>query len=270
VKIALGQMGATPDKAHNLARIAQLAASAAAAGAELAVFPEGAMVGGKPGESLVSQAEALDGRFMNGLQQLAARHQMAVVAGMFEPADSERVYNTVVAIAGDGRLIGSYRKIHLYDAFGYRESDRIKSGDGETLVFELAGLQMGVMTCYEVRFPEMARRLVELGAQVLLLPAAWVRGPLKEMHWDTLARARAIENTVYVAAAGQVSATYAGQSAIYDPMGVAIVSAGESEGVVVGEARQERLDEVRRTNPSLSLRLPKIYADWQLVRTSRS
>ena len=113
----------------------------------------------------------------------------------------------------------------------------------------------------------MARRLSDLGADLILLPAAWVRGPLKEMHWDTLARARAIENTVYVAAAGQVSATYAGLSAIYDPMGVAVVSGGESEGVVAGEVNRERLDEVRLTNPSLSLRRPDVYAGWQLVRT---
>ena len=184
-----------------------------------------------------------------------------------EPAGSDRVYNTVVAVGGDGRLIGAYRKIHLYDAFGQRESDRIKSGDGQTLTFELGGLGIGVMTCYEVRFPEMARRLSDLGADLILLPAAWVRGPLKEMHWDTLARARAIENTVYVAAAGQVSATYAGLSAIYDPMGVAVVSGGESEGVVAGEVTRERIDEVRLTNPSLSLRRPDVYAGWQLVRT---
>ena len=128
-------------------------------------------------------------------------------------------------------------------------------------------MRVGVMTCYEVRFPEVARRLAELGAEVLLLPAAWVRGPLKELHWDTLARARAIENTVYVAAAGQVSAMYAGLSAIYDPMGVAIVNAGEAEGVVVSEARRDRLEEVRRVNPSLAMRRPDVYASWQLVRT---
>ena len=113
----------------------------------------------------------------------------------------------------------------------------------------------------------MAPRLAELGAEVLLLPAAWVRGPLKELHWETLTRARAIENTIYVAAAGQVSAIYAGLSAIYDPMGVAIVNAGDSEGVAVGEVTRERLEEVRLINPSLAMRRPDVYADWQLVRT---
>jgi deaminated glutathione amidase len=267
VKIALGQFGAGPEKQQNLARMSKLAETAAASGADLVLFPEAAMVGGRPDQSLVPFAERLDGAFVGELQRMAARHRIAIVAGMFEPADSARVYNTVVAVAQDGRLIGSYRKIHLYDAFGHKESDRIAPGDGHTLLFDLGGLRLGVMTCYEVRFPEVARRLAELGAEALLLPAAWARGPLKELHWETLARARAIENTVYVAAAGQVSATLTGLSAIYDPMGVAIVNAGESEGVVIGEVRRERLDEVRRINPSLAMRRPDVYAAWQLVRT---
>ena len=267
MKIALGQMGAGPEKRQNLVRISKLAEAAAAAGADLVLFPEAAMVGGASERSLVPFAESLDGPFVGELQSLAVKQSIAIVAGMFEPAESARVYNTVVVVAADGRLIGSYRKIHLYDAFGHRESDRIAPGDGQTLVFELGGWRLGVLTCYEVRFPEVARRLAEQGAEALLLPAAWVRGPLKELHWDTLARARAIENTVYVAAAGQVSAVYAGLSAIYDPMGVAIVNAGETEGVVTGEVRRERLDEVRRLNPSLAMRRPDVYAAWQLVRT---
>jgi len=267
VKIALGQFGAGPEKQQNLAQVSKLAETAAASGADLVLFPEAAMVGGTPERSLVPFAEPLDGPFVGELQRLAAKHRIAIVAGMFEPAESARVYNTVVAVAADGRLIGSYRKIHLYDAFGHRESDRIAPGDGKTLVFELGGMRLGVMTCYEVRFPEVARRLAELGAEVLLLPAAWVRGPLKELHWETLTRARAIENTVYVAAAGQVSAKYAGLSAIYDPMGVAIVNADESEGLTVGEVTRERLEEVRLINPSLAMRRPDVYADWQLVRT---
>jgi predicted amidohydrolase len=267
VKIALGQFGAGPETQQNLARMSKLVETAAASGADLVLFPEAAMVGGASDRSLVPFAEPLDGPFVGELQRLAAKRSIAIVAGMFEPAESARVYNTVVAVAADGRLIGSYRKIHLYDAFGHRESDRIAPGDGQTLVFELGGMRLGVMTCYEVRFPEVARRLAELGAEVLLLPAAWVRGPLKELHWETLTRARAIENTVYVAAAGQVSAMYAGLSAIYDPMGVAIVNAGESERLTVGEVTRERLDEVRLINPSLAMRRPDVYADWQLVRT---
>jgi deaminated glutathione amidase len=267
MKIALGQLGAGPVKQQNLERIGSVAAEAAGRGADLTLFPEAVMVGVEPSVSLAPFAEPLDGPFVAALQRLAARHRMVIVAGVFEPAGKDRVFNTVVAVAGDGTTIGSYRKMHLYDAFGYRESDRIASGDGRTLVFEHEGLRLGAMTCYEVRFPEVARRLAQQGADVVLLPAAWVRGPLKEMHWETLARARAIENTVYVAAAGQVSANLAGLSAIYDPMGVAIVSAGEVEGCVVGDVSHERLEEVRRLNPSMSLRRPEIYSGWELAKT---
>ncbi len=266
MKVALGQMGAGPEKKQNLARMGRLAGEAAAAGADIVLFPEAVMVAGDPHESLVPFAEPLDGPFVGALQRLAARHHLAIAAGVFEECDSSRVYNTVVAVAGDGRLVGSYRKIHLYDAFGHRESERMAPGDGQTLVFELAGMRLGVMTCYEVRFPEMARRLADQGAEVLLLPAAWARGPLKELHWETLARARAIENTAYVAAAAQVSAAHTGLSAIYDPMGVAIVSAGEGEGFVIGEVTRDRVEEVRLLNPSLAMRRPDVYASWDLVR----
>ena len=266
MRIAVGQLGAGADKRENLERMVRFAAQAARAGADLVVFPEAAMAVGEPGADLTPVAEPIDGPFAAGLGEAAARYGIALVAGMFEPGGPERVYNTVVAFGPDGTLLGSYRKIHLYDAFGGRESDRIQPGDGTTLVFQLGDLKFGVMTCYELRFPEIARHLVERGAEVLLLPAAWVRGPLKEMHWETLARARAIENTVYVAASGQVSERSIGMSAIFDPMGVMIVSAGETEGVAIGEASPERLAEVRRTNPSLAMRRPDVYASWQPIR----
>ena len=266
MRVALGQFGASPDKQANLERMGRFAEEAARAGAGLIVFPEAAMAGGQPGADLTPFAEPIDGPFATGLADIARRTRVAVVAGMFEPGGPERVYHTVVAFGPGGELLGSYRKIHPYAAFRGRESDRIQPGDGSTLVFPLAGVQVGVMTCYELRFPEMARQLAERGAQLLVLPAAWVRGPLKEMHWETLARARAIENTVYVAACGQVSDRYCGLSAIYDPMGVMVVSAGETEGIAAGEVSLERLESVRRTNPSLAMRLPDLYAAWQPVR----
>jgi deaminated glutathione amidase len=266
VRLALGQLAAGPEKQENLERMTGFVAQAARAGADLILFPEAAMAGGEPGANLTPFAEPIDGPFATGLGEAAARNGIAVVAGVFEPAGPERVYNTVVAFGPDGALLGSYRKIHLYDAFGGRESDRVQPGDGTTLVFQLGGLKFGVMTCYELRFPEIARHLVERGAEVLLLPAAWVRGPLKEMHWETLARARAIENTVYVAASGQVSDRSIGLSTIVDPMGVVIASAGEAEGVTTGDVSLERLTEVRRTNPSLAMRRPDLYTSWQPVR----
>src|SRR5207237_4656844 len=139
------------------------------------------------------------------------RSRIAIVAGIYERApDRDRVLNTVVALDASGALIGAYRKIHLYDAFGHRESDRIVPGGGETLRFRLDGVELGVQTCYDVRFPELSRHLAASGVEAILLPAAWVHGPLKESHWETLVRARAVENTVYVAAAGMAGRPFTG------------------------------------------------------------
>ncbi|MBO0702516.1 MAG: hydrolase, partial [Candidatus Dormibacteraeota bacterium] len=151
--------------------------------------------------------------------------------------------------------LGQYRKIHLYDAFNRRESDLVAAGEGDLLTFTQDGLTLGVMNAYDVRFPELARELVvDRGAQVLILPAAWVRGDLKEDHWEILVRARAIENTVYVLAADQVGQDCCGASMIVDPMGVPLARGGETPQLVFGEISADRVREVRRMNPSLENR----------------
>jgi predicted amidohydrolase len=111
-----------------------------------------------------------------------------------------------------------------------------------------------LQTCYDVRFPELTRRLVDAGADLILVPAEWVRGPLKEAHWRTLLTARAIENTVYVAAADHAPPVGAGNSMVVDPMGVELVTIGESTDVAVAWVAPERVAEVRRINPALKLR----------------
>ena len=150
-----------------------------------------------------------------------------------ERGDDRRVRNTVVAVDASG-VIATYRKLHLYDAFGQRESDWIEPGGIEgPETFELAGLRFGLMTCYDLRFPEVARLLVDAGADVFLVPAEWVRGPLKEHHWSTLLHARAIENTVFVAAADHPPPLGVGHSMIIDPQGVQIAAVGTGTGVAV-------------------------------------
>jgi predicted amidohydrolase len=263
MRIALAQLNGGPDKAANLRRITGLTEEAARAGARLALFPECSMAAVLPEQSPASVAEALDGPFVTALADAARRSGIAVVAGIFESVPGgERALNTVVALDAGGDLLGAYRKIHLYDAFGFRESDRIVPGDGTTLTFAMDGTTFGVQTCYDVRFPELTRHLAGRGAEVVLLPAAWVPGPLKEAHWEVLVRARAIESTVYVAAAGLTGRRFTGSSMLVDPMGVAMVRAGEDEALLVGDVSRDRLDEVRRANPSLGNARPDVYAGW--------
>ncbi|MCU1422976.1 MAG: hydrolase, partial [Microbacteriaceae bacterium] len=124
----------------------------------------------------------------------------------------------------------------------------------EPEIFEVDGIRVGLQTCYDVRFPEVTRRLVDAGAELVLLPAEWVRGPLKEHHWRTLVTARAIENTVYVAAADQAPPVGAGNSMVVDPMGVEVVTIGEVPGVAVAWISANRVAETRVVNPALGLR----------------
>jgi len=263
MRIALAQFAAGPEKEANLCRMLALTEQAADAGAGLVLFPECSMLHLPPERRPAEQAEPIDGPFVTALAGAALRHRVAIVAGMFERAPGgQRALNTLVALDRSGAPLGAYRKIHLYDAFGFRESDRVVAGDGDTLVFALDGVTFGVQTCYDVRFPELSRHLAGRGAEAILLPAAWVHGLLKESHWEVLVRARAIENTVYVGAAGLTGRPFTGSSMLVDPMGVPVARAGEEEGLVVGEVDAERVHAVRRTNPSLDNARPDVYEGW--------
>lgn len=219
---------------------------------DLVVLPEVIMRDfGSPGSDVSVFAEELDGPFVQRLTGLAAEHDVTLVAGMFERSeDPARPYNTLAVVDGRG-LRASYRKIHLYDSFGYKESDRLLPGDPEPAVVDVAGIRVGLMTCYDLRFPELARALVDEGAELLVVPAAWVAGPGKADHWRTLLRARAIENTVYVAAAAQPPPRYTGLSMLVSPRGEARVIAEQGPPWVVGAVDRDVLDEVRADNPSL-------------------
>jgi predicted amidohydrolase len=254
--VTVAQFAATTDKAENLAAATRLIAEAATRGTSLVVLPENAMYSDPdPTGDVRPAAEPVDGPFAQSIAQAAKNAGVAVIAGMTEaPSGDDRCTNAVLAVDEQGRTIGVYRKVHLYDAFGYRESDRIVPHEPHPLVFDRDGLCFGVMTCYDLRFPEMARFLVDAGAEVLIVPAAWVAGPAKEDHWTTLLRARAIENTAYVLACGQTGPVSVGHSAIIDPMGQIVAGAGEAPGFVTAWIDHARLDEVRAKNPSLANR----------------
>jgi predicted amidohydrolase len=224
---------------------------------DLVVFPEAfARDFGPPGSDLSGHAETMDGPFVSTMAGLAAEYDTTLVAGMFERGeDPARPYNTLAVVDEHG-VRAAYRKIHLYDSFGYKESDRLSAGAVEPIVAEVGGFRLGLMTCYDLRFPELARALVSLGADVLVVPAAWVAGPGKVHHWRTLATARAIENTAFVAAVGQPGPRYTGHSMFVDPMGrVGPEQAVEDgERILGGRADRAVLDEARATNPSLANR----------------
>ena len=249
LRIALVQEASGLDPETNRARLPELTPE----GHDLVVFPEAfARDFGEAGSDVSAFAEPADGPFARQVAGTASERRTTVVAGMFEAsADPARPFNTLVV---RGAAHADYRKVHLYDSFGYRESERLSAGPVEPVVVDLDGWRVGLMTCYDLRFPEHARALVDRAAELLVVPAAWVAGPRKVDHWRTLVRARAIENTVFVAAAAQPGPRYCGHSMVVDPLGDVLAEAGEGPEVVTATAERSVLDEARRTNPSLANR----------------
>lgn len=253
--IAVAQFAPGADRDANLSVMRELATTAVERGAGLIVFPEySSYFTPLMGEDWIAAAEQLDGAFATGVASIASDLGAIVVAGMLERT-GEKASNTVIAVAADGEHIATYRKIHLFDAFGSQESRFIEPGPlGDFETFSWGGFTVGIQTCYDIRFPEVTRALVDAGVDLVLVPAEWVRGPLKEHHWRTLLTARAIENTVYVAAADHAPPIGAGNSMVLDPMGVELVTIGDSQGLAIAWPDPVRLAEVRESNPALRLR----------------
>ncbi|WP_283133662.1 carbon-nitrogen hydrolase family protein [Rhizohabitans arisaemae] len=256
-RIALCQTTLSDEPKTNLGRVREALARASDGGAELAIFPEATLSRFHPG--LRDVAEPLDGPFVSAVAEAARAAGTAVILGTFEPAGDGRVYNTSIALDASGALAGSYRKIHLFDSFGQRESELVAPGDDPVTV-EVAGLRVGLITCYDIRFPELARALMDEGAELLAVIAAWGTGVFKEEHWVTLVRARAIENTVWTAAVGMAadpgrpSVYGVGRSMLVDPLGVVAADLGPYAAVRVVETDPELTKRVRSTLPSLEHR----------------
>lgn len=254
MRIAVGQFAAAESWSDNAATCTRLVRQAADGGADLLVLPEGVLARfAADRHRIVDAAQPLDGPFVSALAESTAGSGPTVVVGVHEPGHDGRVFNTLVVLA-DGAPVSVYRKLHLYDAFADRESDHVVAGDDIPEPFDCAGLRVGLLTCYDVRFPEAARLQVDRGADVLALPAAWVRGPDKERHWDVLVAARALENTCYVAASGECSSRNIGASMVVDPLGVIVSRLGAQPGLTFADADPDHLHGVRDTLPVLANR----------------
>ena len=256
MKVAVGQFASSVDKAANLEVIGRLAVQANRVGARVVVFPEGAMhTFGALSDDLRPAAEPLDGPFVDSLLRLSYRLGIIVVAGVFEtiPGD-ERIYNTALVIDPRDGVVAAHRKRHLYDAFGEKESDRFRPGAEDPPLLEIDGFKTGVVICYELRFPAYIQQIADHGADLLLVPAAWVAGPLKEEHWTVLCKARALENTMYLAAAAMSGVGYCARSMVVDPLGVTVAGLAEAEGLAVAEISEERLGHARARLPLVEQR----------------
>ena len=256
--VAAAQFQPTTDRALNLATIAALVGDAVREGAGLVVLPEYA-AWFRPGLSpeVTSQGEVPGGAFARAVQSLCDDHGVAIVAGMLEAPGGEdpRPYNAVAAFLPGAGAAATYRKMHLYDAYGAKESDHLRPGAlSQRAVFRYGAFSLGLQTCFDLRFPEVSRLLVDDGADTLVVPAQWAPGPHKREHWETLIRARAIENLCYVIAAGQGPPHGVGHSMIVDPTGEVLARVEGDAGIAVADISPAVLEGCRATNPALSLR----------------
>jgi len=262
MRVAALQLSTSKDKAENLAKMRTWVGKINPSKPDLVIFPEAYMFysPGEPREVVYEKAESLDGSWVNSVSNIAKDHNVPIVVGMFErDRETRRVFNTTLFVNSHGELEHVYRKSHLYDAFGYKESDIFSKGNGPLNIVTLNDVKFGLCICYELRFPEVARTYALNGADLLVIPTAWVRGYLKEEHLLTLAKARSIENAMYVAISAQIGGIYTGIASIFDPMGVPISRANETESYAICEISRERIVEVRQKMPVLGQRRSDLY-----------
>jgi deaminated glutathione amidase len=262
MRVAVCQLNARADRAANLITAGELLKKAAAAGADLAVLPEYVDYLGPAAGA--PKPEPADGEFAAFFATAARTLGMWVLAGSFHEAgpDPERTYNTSLVFDRDGELAATYRKIHLYDVeipgrVSYQESRSVAPGTDPVAV-DVDGVRLGLSICYDLRFPELYRRLAIAGAKVLAVPAAFMTHTGRD-HWEVLLRARAIENQCYVVAAGQIGdhdpgRTCYGRSMVIDPWGTVLAQAPDTVGIAVADLDPERLAAIRQELPSLANR----------------
>jgi deaminated glutathione amidase len=265
-KVAIVQIQSSTEKQQNLRQALDLVKDSKSAGADLVVFPEFLMAfspASQTAKELAEIAEPLGGPFITSLNEAAKATHTAIVATIYETCSTaDRVYDTAIWIDTAGNLAAVYRKLHLYDAFGFRESDKFAAGIDITPPVTLEGGHYGMMICYDLRFPEMARMLTLSGANILLAPSGWVQGDLKVDHWQTMIRARALENGCYVIAPDQVGNIYIGHSMVVDPLGRTVVDLGDREGVEIAEIDYGLVQDTRAKLPLLQNRRTDIYRNY--------
>ena len=267
MRVSVIQMNSQDDKAANLERVESLVAQAAAWGPDLVLLPELWTYLG-PRKRHAEVAESIPGETSELLGRLAARYHLWLVGGSYlETGDEpDRFYNTSIALSPDGDVVARYRKIHLFDVDldgkTYQESATVAPG-GEAVVANLGRVTAGLTVCYDLRFPELYRRLAHRGARLVTVPAAFTMETGKD-HWEVLLRARAIENQVFVLAAAQCGShppanTSYGNAMVVDPWGVVLARAGYREGVIVADLDFTDLERVRQSLPALRHRREDLF-----------
>jgi len=268
-RAALVQMKSSVDKNKNLSYSLKLIGRAAQKKAQLICFPEFQMAYSpaeqKP-ETLHEIAEKINGDFISALSNSAKKNKINVVATIYEIINTnkqnQKVFDTAVIINERGKIQSVYRKIHLYDALGFKESKKLLAGNIIEKPTRTSVGNLGLQICYDMRFPEISRILTVNGANILVSPSAWVAGFMKQEHWEIMLKSRAIENGVYVIAPNQLGNIYCGHSMVIEPFGATLTDMGNREGMEILDIDNSRIDTVRRTLPLLENRRTDVYKNY--------
>lgn len=265
-RIAVVQFQVSQRKQENLESATQYIQEAKSTGALLVAFPEFLMAyspGSQNAAELCRLAETLDGDFTSTLRRAAQTAQINLVTTLYEKSKSpDRVYDTALWIDRDGQIVSVYRKLHLYDALGFQESAKLLPGEDLARPIQTDAGTVGLMICYDLRFPELSRILSLLGAEILVSPSAWVEGEMKLEHWQTMVRARAVENGCFVVAPNQVKNIYIGHSMVVDPFGRILLDMENRQGLQVVEIDAAAVRKVRVKLPLLNNRRKDVYAKY--------
>ena len=268
MKVAVVQFKAHIEKKKNLQKILDYIEIAAKKGAELCTFPEFMMFYTNSNQSarqLAEQAETINGDFVKQIAKAAKKNKIQVVGTIYEKSRKKnRVYDTAFIISKSGKIVSTYRKIHLYDALGFKESTKLEPGHKIAHPTKTTLGKVGMLICYDLRFPEMSRILASSGSEILAVPSAWVRGPNKEEHWLALNKTRAIENGCYVIAPGHLGNIYCGRSLVVDPYGKIILDMKHKSGIGYAEISLDLVKKTRLSLPLLKNRRTDIYSDLSL------
>ena len=267
MKVAIVQFKASTNKETNLKKIINFISKASKNKAKLVAFPEFMMFYTNSSQSpkqLAELAETIQGNFISEIAKSAKDNRIQVVGSFYEKSSKkDRVYDTSFVLDQTGKVISTYRKIHLYDALGFRESDKMTSGSKIAKPVKTSIGKIGMMICYDLRFPEMSRSLAVAGSEVLVAPSAWVKGDMKEEHWITINKTRAIENGCYVIAPDQVGNIYCGRSVIVDPYGKILIDMKKKQGIAYADIDLKKIKQIRKVLPLLKNRRTDIYSTLQ-------
>jgi predicted amidohydrolase len=265
MKVAVVQFKASTNKETNLKKIINYISKAAQNKAVLVAFPEFMMFytnSSQTPKQLASLAETINGNFVNTIAKTAKENRIEVIGSFYEKSTKkDRVFDTSFVINKSGKIISTYRKIHLYDALGFRESDKMAPGSEISKPIKTSIGKVGMMICYDLRFPEMSRSLAASGSEVLVAPSAWVKGDMKEEHWLTINKTRAIENGCYVVAPDQVGNIYCGRSVVVDPYGKILLDMKKKQGIGYVNIELTKIKQIRKVLPLLKNRRTDVYAN---------